>query len=368
MGTGERTAADSCPRQGPHEGANGDPTLILGGHNGGSEDVYITATCESVSTHCYIFVDNSASRTILTEAFIAGMAGYFDSTAYPTDTSVFGGSTDTDGDAKIYILFSQLEAGLDYRVLGYFHPRDKYPTSYYPHSNQHDMFYLTIPREALDLDLFQGVLAHEFQHMINFDHHRANGVDSERVWLNEALSELASFICTQDSSSRLETTLDYLNLPCSLTIWDYNTSAITLKNYAGSRLFGLYLYDRFCLSEGRWNLLREMVDGTSRGIRNVADQTGVSFNNLFRDWVAALYLSDTGLTADPRYQYRSLNLHANGLDGLQSTQTWIVGNSYSAEKYPYTPLLRSISGILSTTTITLTGTGANVGGVVIAHP
>lgn len=333
----------------------------------------ITATCQKLGSHCAIFVDNSyLNDANLTASVINSVANYFDNVVYPTNTSVFGNAEDTDNESRILIVFSPLDRYGGSLVVGYFYAIDKFandPTHpQLKYSNECDAFYLTIPQNDYELGLFNGTLPHEFQHMINFDRHVVNNAPSvEMLWVNEGLSELADFLCTQNSASRRASIKEYLKDPDSLTWWDYDPT-YTLKNYCASRLFALYLYDRFYLSGGKQDLIKNLVNNVLVGVKNVEEVTGVAFNQLFKDWAAALYLSDTGKTTDPRYQYRSINLHTEGLEGLQPSNTFDTGGSMKTKWSSYAP--RMVKLILSSSSASIKYTGSSslhpMGGLIIA--
>lgn len=317
--------------------------------------VQVTATCRKVGVYCYIFVDNSVSPEQVTEAFINSLADFFDQRVYPLLTRVFGPTTDTDNDPRIYILLTPLSG-----MGGYFYSIDKFPASTGPefsHSNEHDIFYLAAPDDSSpeDLAFLEYTLAHEFQHMINFDRHRANNAPSERTWLNESLSELAGFLATGEIRSRYALLNNFFADPSvGLTVWIYRNPTATLKNYAAANLFGIYLYDRFVLDGPDPDLIQRLVNNTQVGIRNVTEVTGIDFNTLFKDWVFAMLISNTPISTNPIYQYRSIQLRTDGLRGLSYTDL-VMGTSYVRQVYPYTPMVVRILNINEQSYIRLIG-------------
>ncbi len=57
-----------------------------------------------------------------------------------------------------------------------------------------EMFYIQIDNVSVNDDFYNGVLAHEFQHMIHWYNDR-----NEDTWLNEGSSELASYLNGYDT-------------------------------------------------------------------------------------------------------------------------------------------------------------------------
>ncbi|HEX2948990.1 MAG TPA: hypothetical protein VHV83_05400, partial [Armatimonadota bacterium] len=317
------------------------------------------ATCKKVGTHCYIFVDNSSLQdAILTSTAIANFATYFDNMAYPLDNNLFGSDpVDVDGDSHVFILFSPLGNYAE----GYFSPDDKFPQSVYSDSNAHDMFYLTIPSSTSEITFLQGTLAHEYQHMINFDRRMTLSVPYEQVWLNESMSQLAMYLCT---SELYDATPYYLNgNATSLTIWDYNEldGASIYLNYAAAQLFSVYLYDRF-YQHGITNIFRSIEDSSVTGMDNVTQATGIAFNELFCDWSTALVLSNTGVTTDPKYQYSSINLRSNGLNGLQPSYSWnlnTTSGTLTKSIRAYCPVVLAFSNIAGNSYLKIIGASAD---------
>lgn len=345
--------------------------MYIDGKDG--KTVLTQVQCIYISTQGNFWVNTQClNSSVLTTAAIQALADFWDNTVYSKDTAIFGMPADTDGDPRIDIVFSPLERYLDNSfVVGYFSPTDKFPrnNSTNPYSNERDMFYLTIPQDDWELSLFKGTLAHEFQHMINFDQHYKAGI-SEKIWINEGMSELADALCTGTAQSGRDVS-DFLNNPISLTIWCYNGTTLgepwdMLLNYSASRLFALYLYDRFVASGVKPDLLRNLDSGQyGVGMQGVANTTDVPFNQLFEDWITALYLSNRGITSDPKYNYTSINLQSEGYTGLRLGSTLNIGSTASVDIYPYSMAAFPLQGITGTSKFTLSGTAA--GGLIVGY-
>ncbi len=307
--------------------------------------VDVKATCKIVGEKCYLFFENDlkdaeGKPVVVNENYFKILADYFDQVAYDKVTEVFGKTVDTDDDEKLYILMAALPkvVGGGY-VAGYFNSEDKEPGD---NSNNHDIFLITVPETDYMVEVLKGTLAHEFQHMVNFDVHAAKNISgySEATWLNESLSEMADFICTGKKDARPKEISDYLANPISLTLW-----AGDLKNYAAARLFSMYLHDRFYL-KGKTNIFKDLVNNVVPGTKNVENVTGIGFNTLFKDWTATLYLSNTGWTTDPRYNYTSITIRKPEIDltnkiklnGLQPNELQ-MGLNYNIVCYPYQPII-----------------------------
>lgn len=143
-------------------------------------------------------------------------AARFDTLVYPLDAGAFGDPSDIDGNGRVAILFTRAvneltPANAGAFVGGFFHPRDLFPRTQSSTidvcatSNEGEMFYMLAPDPSGTVNgnvfrlgfvdtLTTGVLAHEFQHLINAG--RRMYVNSaaqafEETWLNEGLSHTA---------------------------------------------------------------------------------------------------------------------------------------------------------------------------------
>ncbi|MCB0240386.1 MAG: hypothetical protein KDH08_17465, partial [Anaerolineae bacterium] len=110
----------------------------------------------------------------------------FAEATYPTDRNFFGSewSPGVDNDPRLHILHSEQ---LGDSIAGYFSGADEVSNKAQPFSNEREMFYINIDNTKPDTDFYNGVLAHEFQHMIHWYQDK-----NETSWVNEGMSELAS--------------------------------------------------------------------------------------------------------------------------------------------------------------------------------
>lgn len=271
----------------------------------GGSFIRITATLKRLGVHSYIYVDNRTPAGVLTLENLQELGSEFDSFIYPTMRRVYGAESNVDGDPLITILFTQVVNAQEYS--GFFHPNDLFPDQ--PYSNGREMFYMRIPDAQNPYDRLRSklkaVLAHEMQHMINYNQHvfvrkRPLG---EALWLNEALSHVA-----QDVVGYPETNVnfvrDYLANPPETSVTRPTRNADDAERGAE------YLFLRYLVDQGGEGLLGRLVQTGERDIANVEAATGRTLAQLFRDWTAAVFLSNTGLNGNPRYNYTSINLRA----------------------------------------------------------
>lgn len=306
----------------------------------------VTATCQHVGSNAYIFVDNAIgiSGSIYDPAnahnVLAAISTTFDA-IYTADRATFGSewTPGIDNDPKILILISPaVNSNGANGILGYFYAGDEFPPSAAPLSNQHEMFYVVNKMQNATTDLWadantngpnarQGyaVLAHEFQHMINFNtkfgHSGAYDGVQEDTWLNEGLSMYAMQVCNygmpQGDSTTANHVENYLNFPeqFSLTNW-------TSANYGMSYLFVLYLVEQYGNGVGSPEskvLLQAVESNNLVGIANVESQTGGTgtFGAVFKNWAMANLLDK--VVIDPVYNYVTIDLNNVTYGGVTLT-------------------------------------------------
>jgi hypothetical protein len=161
------------------------------------------------------------------------------------------------------------------------------------------MFYINLDNASPGSAYFDGILAHEFQHMIHFAMDR-----DEDAWVNEGLSELAAQVTGHDVGGS-----DYAfsRAPdTQLTTWSALEDAA--PHYGASYLFLTYFLEQFG-AQAVQQLVAEPLNGRA-GFDAVLARIGPEgqqFEDLFGDWLVANYLDDTH-KAGSRYGYTDLSI------------------------------------------------------------
>jgi immune inhibitor A len=252
-----------------------------------------TATLAYATSHAYWWVEEGYE---IPAQDLRRSAENFENKTYPTDHSYFGSEWDPgiDGDPHVYILLAYVPG-----VGGYFSGPDEYPTVIRPHSNEHEMFYINLENAMPGNDYFDGILAHEFQHMIHWAEDR-----DETTWVNEGLSELAAQVNGYDVGGS-----DYmfsLAPDTQLTTWsELEDSA---PHYGASYLFMSYFLEQYGQQAIR-QLVAEPANGLAglNAVLSQVDPSGRRAQDLFTDWVVANYLDDTRLDGG-RFGYGDLQV------------------------------------------------------------
>jgi hypothetical protein len=130
---------------------------------------------------------------------------------------------------------------------------------------------------------FEGVLAHEFQHMIH------NNVSPDRdAWVDEGCSEVAMALNGYDTGGGEEAAMT--SPDTQLDAW---ADTPQIEHYGISYLFIRYLMQRF----GGPTFLHALLASPGAGIAAFEDALGKlgakqSFQAIFTDWIAANYIDD----------------------------------------------------------------------------
>jgi hypothetical protein len=262
-------------------------------------------------THSYIWVFNNQ----ITQDDATKLGKEFDERIYPLIHQYFGKESDVNGDGKINILCYDIQDGFDGEggyVAGYFDPNDLFTDN---HSNHSEIFYIdTYPLmgtgSTKDVTQAYETLAHEFQHMVNFN----ENVFIEQkypmdTWLDEGLSMAAEQIY---KGKALDDRIDYYNQSESITEghsllnWDYYGD--TLANYSLSYLFIEYL--KLQANHGD-SIFKEIINDPNNNYKAVEDVikkyigSNLTFGKFMTDFRAALLLKKNhglyGFKGDPAF-------------------------------------------------------------------
>jgi hypothetical protein len=315
----------------------------------------------AVSQYAVVVADDANPALGFDPTEYTEIAQAFADSVHPLDTRNFGTPGDIDNNSGRAVIFftravnELTPAGADYVIGGFFHPRDLFPkvgpdanstTDDCPSSNEAEMFYMLVPDPAGTVNgnirskdsvkrATIGVLAHEYQHLINASRRIANNAsDFEEVWLNEGLSHIAEeLMFYQASGLTPKQNVTVTKLRSSQQILDavnaYQVSNIGrlieyLKDPEGRSPHAAD--DELATRGATWQFLRYAADRSTTaeqtiwtnlansrttGIANATAVFGGNFFNLERDWATAQYTDDavsptTATIQHPSWNYRSV--------------------------------------------------------------
>jgi len=256
-------------------------------------DTYLTieATLRYATLHVYMWVEDGLG---LDQEDIEASARTFEEHIYPTNRLYFGSewSPGVDNDPHIHILNANLPS-----VGGYYSSNDEYPSIVNPFSNEKEIMYINATYVSPGNDIYNSILAHEFQHMIHW-----NIDPDEDTWVSEGSAQ------TAEALSGYEPWLgSFLSEPdTQLTAWADEIEEAGV-HYDASFLFMYYFTERFGA-----DLVRELTATEADGMAGfdevlAANGFDITSDDVFQDWLIANYLNDPGL-GDGRYGYEGIGL------------------------------------------------------------
>jgi hypothetical protein len=237
-----------------------------------------TATLQYITDHSYWWVENSFDfdRNDLQRS-----ADRFETETYPINREFFGSewSPGVDNDVHVHVFMGNVPG-----VAGYFSASNSYTQPAEPYSNQREMFFINLYALSPGNDEFDGVLAHEFQHMIHWHQDR-----NEDTWVNEGMSELATFLNHLGPSNFVGA---FTQAPdTQLNSWTDSPGG-SLANYGASFLFMAYFLQRY--GEDMTKALVAAPENGLEGIDKVLADHGHNerFADIFADFLIANYVQD----------------------------------------------------------------------------
>ena len=228
--------------------------------------------------------------------------------------ATFGAPSDVDGDGKVAFLYVENLLGGDPGA--FFTSASLFSKEMTDCGNETDLLFLNASGSVENSAFARSVMAHEYQHLINFNHsYLINRVIRQQNWLNEGLSHMAEdLVGPLVAGGTYMLAAVYLSNPARISLGG-NVNRDLAKRGA-AYLFLRGLVDRFGLE-----VLRRLVQQDQEDIENVERATGVPFAELLTLFAAELYLSDSGLLPHPWFNYQTSPWHtADGRGFPQPTQ------------------------------------------------
>lgn len=261
----------------------------------------VEASLAYVTDHSYWWVQDGFD---VNEQALQRSAERFESQTYPTNRAFFGSewSPGIDGDVRVHIFMGDVPG-----VAGYFSASNEYSKLAEPYSNEREMFFINLRAISPGNDYFDGVLSHEFQHMIHWFEDR-----NEDTWVNEGMSELATFLNGYGPSSFIGA---FTATPdTQLTGWADTPGAAT-ANYGGSFMFMAYFLQRY--GEEMTQAVVAHPENGIAGFNAVLAEQGYpeQFDAVFADFLVANYLQDPA-AGDGHWGYRDFSPGASAIRKL----------------------------------------------------
>ncbi|MDR0643918.1 MAG: hypothetical protein LBG05_03240 [Treponema sp.] len=254
----------------------------------------------------------------------------------PTDVN-YGG---IDGDVKVQILIYDINydysPSQNHGTFGYFWGKDYYDSGY--HSNSAEMFYIDAHFTDAASDGAYSTLAHEFQHMINFNEKNLKKRETSMTWFDEMLSQIAEdvvgwFIGINIASADHPVNVRIPRFLASYwksgaTTWLDTDFDVSMNSYANTYAFGAYLVRNF----GGATLIKDIMEndfGNIAAINVALKKQGSSFQDALAQYGEALVFSDDAHGSFNKTVTQTVNGVAYSFTGFN---LWNIRN-YSANQY-----------------------------------
>ena len=271
--------------------------------------LYSSNKAEFYIEDSYLSTLGGFSRDRLDEQ-IQALANIFDNQIYNNLTRTFGleWTPGIDGNPKLTVLFIQMKTGIG----GFFRIEDEQSIGFVPNSNEREMVYLNIDflKEQKRIASF---LAHEFQHVINYNQKNRLRRMSDELWFNEMLSEIAPTIAGLDaeySGSNVEARVgQFLSAPTDpLMLWEGKS-----EDYGIVNIFAQYMYGRY--GSQFFTLLEQTSKTGEDAINEALTAMGKQerFLDIFKNWVVTVMLNNCNVIPQNTYCYQNPNLSADNL-------------------------------------------------------
>lgn len=259
--------------------------------------VKISADLKFTGEKCLIYKDKNIPDELIPSKRIAEIGVKFDKEIYPTNRTYFGVESDINKDSRITILIT----GMISNHAAFFDQKDLFP--HVPYSNGQEIVFLRVPIHHASPDFFATSLAHEFQHLILINQRvfLRHAYPEER-WLDEGLAYMAEYM--NGSQAAITHAYTFLSAPQNYSLFDFTKPHGENQGTLGA----VYLFMRYLVDRYGESILSKLAQTEKRGVANIEAATGIDFPTLYRDWIAALFLSNTGLNPNPIFNYKSLHL------------------------------------------------------------
>ena len=261
-----------------------------------SSYAYINAKHHYYGVYCDVYVEETASGTLLTQLQAEDVGKKFDNDIRPKINALFGENDGADPNKKIAILLE------DIRDANYYDRNNKrYTAGYFIASDAstsvngavmiHIDIHPLMGTEAGSYDVTESysTIAHEFQHIINNTDSASND-----IWWNEAFSIAAEYLVCNDTYRVGNYNDDIGNILTNGAVLTYksygdNESSIS-ANYGLPFFFGIYLY-----TQGGNKVFKSILSSSytdynaiMAGLNNVGYQKAENFSELNRNFRVAM--------------------------------------------------------------------------------
>ncbi len=282
-----------------------------------STSSFTTIACNiRVITDHFIACRDSNDAGSLSDSNMQILMNHFEANANE-QFATYGSVSDVDDNGKVITVFSsvinELAGAGGGIVTGYFYAGDLYS------GNNGEYIFCHVPSEVVNESFYMSntgpnCMPHELQHAINYNMRAfVNETSTEPSPMNEGGSHLAEHLFGNNNENPSRVNLYFGSNLASFM------GGTSLSQRGGSYLFLRYIYEQ--ADNGRFSgvasgnaLIRSMLDRSETGLEAVVAATGENIDTILSDFFTALYLSNTGLSSDTRFNFSGINLRSEQND------------------------------------------------------
>lgn len=306
----------------------------------------IKARLLAENSRCQVWAeDGGKTRERVTTNIAAKLAAEFENNIYSLVISNFGPPSDVDGNGKIIILLLDIQDGYTPDVNpsyvgGYFSGAHCLSGPAYPASNKADMVFVdTWPATPGD-ENSNLTLAHEFQHLVNFNHHyieAASGAQRWAVtWLDEGLACATEYLyLTQKRGTpthNIQRVEYYKNDPyedirngINFVTWGPNYIVDPYSNYSAAYLFFQWL--RIQAGEEVYKKIAGSAHNDYQAVQAaVWDLKSTALGNSWADMLQNWFIANAFCASTGMYGYKGDSV----IGTLQKYPEWYPANINSS--------------------------------------
>lgn len=270
--------------------------FTFGKFGGVTANQTVTATLVATNTRAVAYLDNAltASDKNITTAQIEAMLNTFSNSTFSTITNMYGAPSDVDNDGKVIFLYTHLVDRVG-GVAGFYASSSLFSTNQGGDGNVADMMFISPTQE---LASYEALLAHEFQHLINFNQHvLIQKGDAEETWLNEGLSHVAEdLVGGHINGGNTDLVSEFMNNPERYALTGDASLNLGIRGAA-------YLFVRGLMESFGQDVPGKLVKTNNVNIANVENIAGQSFDTVYRTFLTRLFLSGNNINTDATLNY-----------------------------------------------------------------
>jgi len=290
----------------------------------------VTAEAKCITDNVVFYVDTEIDETNpddFTQADVDILCANFEEQVV-LERSWFGSESDVNNDGKVAVLITpqvnrlgSMGGGI---ITGFFLASDLFDRNVAnPVSNEREIVYAlspdsqgvygtVLPKNFTFDNFLTAVLPHELQHVISYNQNVfVSGHASEENWLNEGLSHLTEDLVGygQENYSRVGV---FFNYPSYYSLAASGSPG--LGERGASYLFMRFLYEQHPDPD---QFLWDLYHSGETGVANIeaafdgASESFDQFGEFFMRWMAALAMTNRGITQDSRYTYEDRTWNAD---------------------------------------------------------